>query len=515
MSPLGATDLELRDRHIVIIAGHKSHGPEHNNIHDYPAQARLIEDICRRSEVGSQLIITRAENDDWPSKAIENADCVVIIGDGRDGDLGYAEASHLSSPQRISELEEAVSRGAGVVPIHFSIFASEADLERVLRWQGGAFQWEQNGKRDWFSIITWERGALKALTDHPVLNGVSEEMMHEEYYHKLAFHESTIPLIAVSSLPGENDQEKAVAWVIEEESGRRSFGTSMGHSLKSFRCDAFRTLLTNGIVWSAGLSIPKDGLQVPFAEREDVNYRLGEGPKPLPIRVVVLAGNNAHRWHNWPESTAALLRAWGDDPRIETCVITEPADLPSALNNADVLVLNWVNWEDPSGMPKNSQSAIEKFTERGGGVFVHHFANGACHSSLPGAADSDWPWYRTLVRRIWNHHGNSKHDAYGSFQVKVESNHPLVSELKAFEVEDELYFNQEGDLPIDALLTATSNVSGKPEPLLWEYTVNQGRVVQSLLGHSGETYKTPEMQVLACRIIAWCAKRHLHGAAIN
>jgi len=37
--------------------------------------------------------------------AIAEADCVVVIGDGRDGDLPYSEASHLDSPERIAQLE--------------------------------------------------------------------------------------------------------------------------------------------------------------------------------------------------------------------------------------------------------------------------------------------------------------------------------------------------------------------------------------------------------------------------
>jgi len=34
-------------------------------------------------------------------------------------------------------------------------------------------------------------------------------------------------------------------------------------------------------------------MQVSFAEREEVNHRLGLGPAPAPIRVAVLAGNEA------------------------------------------------------------------------------------------------------------------------------------------------------------------------------------------------------------------------------
>lgn len=112
---------------------------------------------------------------------------------------------------------------------------------------------------------------------------------------------------------------------------------------------------------AAGLEIPAEGLRVPFLEREWVDHRLGLGPEPGPIRVSVLAGNAAHRWHNGPETTAALLRAWGDDPRITARVCTDPADLPAELAGCGVLVLNWCNWHDPAGMPEAAKTALQAF----------------------------------------------------------------------------------------------------------------------------------------------------------
>lgn len=517
MKMRGATDHSHRLRRIVVLAGRKSHGPDDNGIHDYPAQARLLEDALRRSSVGAQLAIVRAENDTWPAEAIAEADCIVVISDGRDGDLPYAEASHLSSPERIAAVEAAVAGGAGVVAVHFATFASERDLESVLRWQGGAFQWEQGGKREWYSRITWAAGVLDLLAEeHPVLRGVAASRLHEEYYHRLALHPAAVPLVAVRALPGDS-REQTVAWALERATGGRGFGTTMAHSLDSLRHDGLRTLLLNGIVWAAGAAVPADGMLVPFAEREDVNHRLGLGPVPAPIRVAVLTGNNAHRWHNWPETTAALLRAWGDDPRITARVHTDPADLETALADRDVLVLNWCNWQDPAGLSAATRAAIQAFTARGGGVFVHHFANGACHPSLPGAGASDWPWYRTLVRRVWEHRniapGVSSHDPYRSFEVRAKSGHPLVAGFPACTIEDELYWRQHGTEPIDPLLVATSQQTGAEEPLAWAYQVDNARVVQSLLGHSAKTYEAGAMRAFARRAVAWCAGRAIHGPA--
>lgn len=513
---LGACDTSDRVRRIVIVAGPKSHGPDGNGIHDYPAQARFVHDALKRSMLGDRLSITRAEDGGWPCEAVAEADCLVVISDGRDGGPPSREAIHIASDERIGLVDSAVARGMGVVPVHFATFAAERDLERVLGWQGAAFQWEQNGKRDWYSRITWATGVFDLMDgEHPVLRGVAATRFREEYYYRLAFHPRAVPLLAVRALPGDSTLDKTVAWAREREDGGRGFGTSMMHSLDSLRHDGVRRLLLNGIVWAAGLEVPATGLEVEFSEREDVNHRLGLGPAPAAIRVAVLAGNNAHRWHNWPESTAALLRAWGDDPRITTRVHTDPSDLATALDDRDVLVLNWCNWQDPSGMPPCAQQAIQAFVARGGGVFAHHFAGGACHASLPGAGASDWPWYRTLVSRVWEHRpvapGQSSHDPYGRFEVQPKGSHPLVAGLPKFSVEDELYWRQHGEQPIEPLLVAASRMTGCEEPLAWTYEVGTARVVQSLLGHSAATYASGPMRTFARRAIAWCSRREIHG----
>lgn len=503
-------------KNILILAGKKSHGPAGNGIHDYPAQARLLQDCLQRGALAAELRVVRAEDDAWPEAEVARADCLVVIGDGRDGDLPYAEAAHLASPARIAQVEAAVARGAGVVAIHFSTFAPEALLPQALAWQGAAFQWEQNGKRDWFSRITWASGLPDLLAPgHQVLHGVVMGRLREEYYHRLAIHPRAVPLVAVRALPGADAREQSVAWAIERPGGGRGFSTTMAHSIDSLRHDGLRTLLLNGIAWAAGCTVPAGGLGVPFAEREEVDHRLGLAPAPAPIRIAVLAGNAAHRWHNWPETTAALLRAWGDDPRITARVHTDPADLAGALADRDVLVLNWVNWQDPAGMPEAAKAAIQAFTARGGGVFIHHFADGACHASLPGAAASDWPWYRTLVRRVWEHRavapGGSGHDRFRSFEVKACSDHPLVAGLGTFTVEDELYYRQHGEEAIQALMTARSEDTGADEALVWAYEVGAGRVVQSLLGHSAATYQPEAMRCFARRAVAWCGRRAIHG----
>jgi len=52
----------------------------------------------------------------------------------------------------------------------------------------------------------------------------------------------------------------------------------------------------------------------------------------------------------------------------------------------------------------------------------------------------------------------------------------------------ELYFRQDGTEPVEPLITASSKVTKKNEPLAWTYHYGKGRIFQTLLGHSEKTY---------------------------
>lgn len=234
-----------------------------------------------------------------------------------------------------------------------------------------------------------------------------------------------------------------------------------------------------------------------------------ESADDAPIRVLILAGNAAHRWHNWERTTPALTALLERDPRVRVEVSHDLEDLGrKRLADYQVIVQNYCNWHDPKGVSARAKTAFIDFLRSGGGLVVVHFANGAFHSSLPGAGASDWPEYRKIVRRVWDHAGQSGHDAFGRFTVRVTAaRHPITSGLTDFAVIDELYYRQAGNEPVEPLLTARSRVTGRDEPLAFAYSYGKGRVFQTLLGHSAQTYDTFEAREIVRRAVAWAAGR--------
>jgi type 1 glutamine amidotransferase len=266
-------------RKIVLIAGKKSHGPEGNRIHDYPWSVKLLKVLFEQSAVRSQVRV-ETHFGGWPEQesTLEDADTVVVISDGRDGDK-FEEAPHFRNAERTALMERQIRRGCGFVTFHFSTFASETNRDQILGWSGGYFQWETQGVRKWYSAIKVLDAELALPTrDHPVARGVAPFRLREEFYYNLRFDpndKALKPILSVPDLPGRDPDGRWVAWARERPDGGRGFGTSCGHFYDNWKNDDFRKLMLNAIAWSAHLEVPEHGIDSTYREHDEITAALG------------------------------------------------------------------------------------------------------------------------------------------------------------------------------------------------------------------------------------------------
>lgn len=520
---------------VVLIAGPKSHGPVGNGIHDYPWSVKLLKVMLDHSNIADQLRV-EYHLDGWPtdSTTLDDADTIMVISDGRDGDL-YAEAPHFSTPEHLAQVQKQIDRGCGFCTFHFSTFAPDQYAKQILDWSGGYFDWEEKGQKHWYSAIQVHDAKMDLpAPDHPVSRGLRPFQMQDEFYFNLRFSPETsseasdgkfvtaTPLLSVPALPGRDPDGRVVAWAKERTNGGRGFGTTCGHFYENWKVEQFRTLILNAIAWTAHAEVPLVGTQSRFFTHQEVTAALsgvtGTEKSRLddrPIRVLLIAGNEAHKWHHWEKTTPVIKSQLELDPRVQVDVSTDiETALTRELVNHDVLVQNYVNWHDPKSLTPNAQKSVVDFLQGGGGFIVVHFANGAWNFSLPMAAESDWPEYRRIVRRVWNHQGTgevqSGHDAFGPFDVTVTSiPSPVTEGLQKFGIIDELYFKQDGMEPIEPLIVAHSKATDRDEPLAWTSSYGKGRIFQTLLGHSERTYETFEACEMLRRATAWAAHREV------
>ncbi|MEW4564841.1 ThuA domain-containing protein [Bremerella sp. JC770] len=505
-------------RKIVLVAGKKSHGPLGNGIHDYPWSVKLLKVMFDNSNVANQVRV-EYHLDGWPKdpSTFDDADTIVVISDGRDGEK-FEEAPHFQSPENTAVVQKQIDRGCGFVTFHFSTFAADENARQILDWSGAYFDWEENGMRKWYSAIQTQTAAMKLSTpDHPISRGVKPFTLREEFYFNLRFQvddPQLLPVANVPTLPGRDEGGTIVAWAKQRENGGRGFGTTCGHFYENWKNDDFRKLVMNGIAWSAQVDIPADGVAASFFDHGQIDTALahvkGTAQAKIdsrPIRALILTGAH-HPGHAWQDTTPVLEQTLLHDPRAKVTISRDIEDLATIKpSDYDLLVLNYCNWKQP-GLSDAAKMNFVSYLEAGGGLIIIHFANGAFHRSLPNEENTDWSEYRKICRRVWDHAATSGHDRFGQFTVNMAKvPHPITEGLSDFQTTDELYFRQSGELPIEVLATAKSNVTGNDEPMAFVYRYGNARVFQTVLGHAADSLRTPGTAEMIRRAAAWVADR--------
>jgi type 1 glutamine amidotransferase len=212
-------------------------------------------------------------------------------------------------------------------------------------------------------------------------------------------------------------------------------------------------------------------------------------------KVSIITGID-HPAHNWRQTAPVLAEVLRKDPRMQVRVVEEPEFLGSpTLHDYDVVVLHFMNWEQPAPGPK-ARANLREIVHGGKGLFILHFGCGAFQ---------DWPEFRNLAGRIWDPKARA-HDPRGPFRVDItDKDHPITRGLQSFETEDELYTCLTGDRPVDMLATSRSKVDGKDYPMAFAFNYGRGRVFHCVLGHDVKAIRNQCVAELFRRGCAWAA----------
>ncbi|MGD9720573.1 MAG: ThuA domain-containing protein [Pirellulales bacterium] len=498
---------EAKPKKIVFLAGtvHQGPGGHPPGTHEYELSARLLKHSLETA-TNVAPVVAEIHLDGWPrdERTLDDADTIVVLSDGADRN---PQEHPLLVGERLAVLKKQMDRGCGLVAIHWTVFVpQQRGGPEFLEWIGGYFDYQSGpAPRNWFSKIQSATTTCRpAAPDHPICRGLAPFSLREEYYYNIRFAEGDarrVPILA-TPIPGEA-AEQTVAWARERANDGRGFGFTGGHFFDNWSVEPFRRMVLNAIVWTAHAEVPPGGVQTAPAVREEATPEaLGE-----PIQCLIVTGHQ-HPAHNWRETTAALQEALALDKRLQVTVVTDPEFLADQkLFGYDVVLLNYCNWQR-GGLSEQAQQNFVKYLTDGGGLVLVHFSNGAFHASLPETPATDWPEYRNICRRVWDHAaGRSSHDAYGRFRVEIVQEHPITAGLNSFETIDELYCNQAGEQPIEVLAVARSTVTGKDEPMAFVYDYGRGRVFQTVLGHAAESIRAPGEAALILRGTIWAAGR--------
>lgn len=266
---------------IVFIAGACSHGPEQ---HEGRAGCMLLADELKKGMPG--IFETIVYQGNWPEPAaFDNAAAVVMYLDGG--------IYHLALPH-LEEINALAEKGVGLACLHYAVeVPKEKAGNYFLDWIGGYFE------MDWSVNPMWTAN-FNTITKHPVTRGVKPFEIYDEWYYHMRFPKdmkgvtpvlTAIPPASTLSRrdgPHENNkyvraeagQPQHLAWVTERPDGGRGFGFTGGHYHKNWANDNVRTLVLNGIAWTAGVKIPKSGIVSPTPTEAELKLNLDDKPCP-------------------------------------------------------------------------------------------------------------------------------------------------------------------------------------------------------------------------------------------
>ena len=488
--PLGRPSAQ-EGRKVVFLAGTKSHGPGH---HEYERGLRLLAE-CLVNAPNLRGVRTEVHSEGWPQDpaTLQDADSIVLFCDGANRD----PRNHpFLIGDRLKTIDRLMRRGVGLVVIHYGLFAGAVQgAPELLEWVGGHFDYESGEEptRYWSRLRTAQSIAMPVSAGHPVLRGVTPFPLHDEYYINMRFRagdDRVRPLISVE-LPGETEQQ-TVAWATHRRGGGRGFAFTGGHFHENWEVPGLRRLLLNAIAWTARLDVPRQGVSslLTPAMLADLD------PDSLPLRVRMVTGDShpAHDWRTVAESVRGALAA---DRRIRLTTVEDPETLASLEPGAaDVILLNYRNWNRPS-LGEAARAGLLSAVRSGTGLVVLHNAN---------AAWLDWTDGARLIRRAWID-GTSGHDALGEFTVEPDPRHPITRDLPAWQTRDELYYRQQGSLPVTPVAFAVSKDTGAREVLAFTAREGAGRIFQCMLGHDAAAVSNPGTAELLRRGVAWAAGR--------
>ena len=245
---------------VLILVGPSTHPP---GTHEVAAGGRLIAHCLAHmnnvSGVEAQVI------DKWPEDrmSLQKVASVVFTGDR------FPPAEMPDRERIMADLTAMMDHGCGLVCYHYAtgLGATHVTPEGdhpLLRWMGGYFATKcphhQSVARI-FNSATIE----PAAGDHPVLRGWKAFTLRDEPYIKNYFGKDgpakNVTILASSMLPPEAPAREAVAWAVSRPDGGRGVGIVMPHFYKNWENEDLRRLILNGIVWSAKLEVPKEGVQ--------------------------------------------------------------------------------------------------------------------------------------------------------------------------------------------------------------------------------------------------------------
>jgi len=260
---------------ILLLAGAPSSKPM---AHEYFAGCALLLEWLRL-QPGVWPVLARG----WPrdERVLEGARSVVYFGDGG-GKQPFAE------PRRWAVLQRLLDGGAGLVLLHQAMdFPAGPDGAAIRGWLGAVYHSDIGSRGHWDM-------EFNDIPAHEVTRGVRPFAAPADgWLYNLHFAPAGVTPLLRGVVPDKSrstadakrhvGRVEVIAWAHQRPGGGRGFGFTGADLHRSWTYPSQRTLVLNGVLWSAGLPVPAGGVQVDL-DPTALERNLDDKPAPAPAK---------------------------------------------------------------------------------------------------------------------------------------------------------------------------------------------------------------------------------------
>jgi type 1 glutamine amidotransferase len=240
---------------VILLAGSTSNKPGQ---HEYFAGCALLHDWLKKVPGVWPVLVS----DGWPKNeaVFKNAKAIVVYADG-------GPKLPFLAPERWELLKNLLAQGTGLVMLHQAVDVPEAQAAEVQQWLGGVWQKDIGCRGHWDMDFS-------KFPEHPALQGVTAfSAPLDGWLYNLHFEPDAVPLLS-GAVPEKSrstpdakahpERAEVVAWAYKRKDGGRSFAFTGCDLHRNWSVEGQRRFVLNGILWSAGATVPKEGAPAPM-----------------------------------------------------------------------------------------------------------------------------------------------------------------------------------------------------------------------------------------------------------
>lgn len=233
----------------ILLVGQSSDGHPPKT-HEFMAGVHVLEALLAPS-MDIKTTVVKAD-EPWPEgpALIDKADGVVLM-------VSQGSRWMQTDPVRFDAFKRLLARQGGLVALHWSIGSQDGQyIPGQLALLGGT----RGGTQRKYKVL--ETDVHRLAPEHPVLTGVPDLRINDEFYYHLDLQPKDTPGFTPLLSARVDDNDETVCWAWQRPDGGRAFGYVGFHFHENWKRPEYRRLAVNAIRWSVRLPIADGGSKV-------------------------------------------------------------------------------------------------------------------------------------------------------------------------------------------------------------------------------------------------------------